>query len=166
MHMLRISNPLITEKANMETMHTLRSNNEGQEMKNENRRENVRKETRNKGKKARVGGRELKTTVWKVVEKDVSNHSEQQGSRDQHSKNVSIGKMGSAATYPNQSVTKTSVPVSAKGETSGKTPTKYLGQWDAALGCIYGMGICRGGAPGLGHRSNNRKLLATCCQIH
>jgi hypothetical protein len=74
--------------------------------------------------------------------------------------------MGSAATCPNQPVTKTSVPESAKGETSGKTPTKYLGQWDAALGCIYGMGICRGGAPGLGHRSNNRKLLATCCQIH
>jgi hypothetical protein len=82
MHTLRNSNPLITEKANMETMPTLRRNNEGQGMKNDNRRGNVRKETRNKGKKARVGGRELKTTVWKVVEKDVSNHSEQQGSRD------------------------------------------------------------------------------------
>jgi hypothetical protein len=136
MHTLRNSNPLITEKVNMETTPTLRSNNEGQQMKNENWRGNVRKETRNKGKKARVGGKELKTTVWKVVEKDVSNHSEQLGSRDQHSKNVSMGNMGSAATYPNQLVSKTSIPVLAKGETSGKTPTKYLGQWDAALGCM------------------------------
>jgi hypothetical protein len=70
--MLRNSKLLIPKNANMETMQTLRSNIDGQGIKRDDQHGHIKKESRNKGKKARAGGREFKAAVWKVVEKETS----------------------------------------------------------------------------------------------